>query len=189
VSQEEIILGSQLLGHTSLAPLLQHLVHHFLFPKDDSNVSKRATPESKNARPCRHCGSGKHWDYECKHAIKGNKIARTHLATSTSDDLEAQEEYDNLFYELSEDEEETSRQQEETSEVENSLDATAAHVNCTQIQGNSTGHANLVNLESSFNEDEAMINRKSDIENSVKSSVHTENVKSFQSDKKIEEFL
>jgi hypothetical protein len=29
------------------------------FPKDDSNVSKR-TPESIGARPCRHCGSGKH---------------------------------------------------------------------------------------------------------------------------------
>ena len=30
------------------------------FPRDDSIVSKNATPESKGARPCRHCGSGKH---------------------------------------------------------------------------------------------------------------------------------
>jgi hypothetical protein len=30
------------------------------FLKDDSTISKKATPESKGARPCRHCGSGKH---------------------------------------------------------------------------------------------------------------------------------
>ena len=34
------------------------------FSKDDKNVSLRKTPESVNARPCRHCGSGKHWDYD-----------------------------------------------------------------------------------------------------------------------------
>lgn len=30
------------------------------FPKDDSNVSPRGTPEDRGGRPCRHCGSGKH---------------------------------------------------------------------------------------------------------------------------------
>jgi hypothetical protein len=35
------------------------------FPKDDKNVSPRRTPESIGARPCRHCGSGMHWDNEC----------------------------------------------------------------------------------------------------------------------------
>ena len=35
------------------------------FPKDDSNVSPRKTPNSVGTRPCRHCGSGKHWDNEC----------------------------------------------------------------------------------------------------------------------------
>ncbi|KAF8139138.1 hypothetical protein K438DRAFT_1533132, partial [Mycena galopus ATCC 62051] len=70
------------------------------FPKDDRNVSKRATPESKGARPCRHCGSGKHWDNECKHSFKSNRAARTNLATSNSDDLEAQEDYDDLYYTL-----------------------------------------------------------------------------------------
>ena len=36
-----------------------------LFPQDDSNISPRKTPDSVGARPCRHCGSGKHWDNEC----------------------------------------------------------------------------------------------------------------------------
>ena len=35
------------------------------FPKDDSNVSPRKTPDSMGMRPCRHCGSRKHWDNEC----------------------------------------------------------------------------------------------------------------------------
>ena len=42
-----------------------------LFPKDDSNVSPRKTPDSIGMRPCRHCGSGKHWDNECRHSRKG----------------------------------------------------------------------------------------------------------------------
>jgi hypothetical protein len=74
------------------------------FPKDDRNVSKKATPESKGARPCRHCGSRKHWDYECKHSFKGNKTARTNPASSTSEDLQAQDEYNDLYYGLDSDE-------------------------------------------------------------------------------------
>jgi hypothetical protein len=70
------------------------------FPKDDRNVSKKATPESKGARPCRHCGSGKHWDNECKHSLKGNRAARTNLATSSSEDREAQDNYEDLYYGL-----------------------------------------------------------------------------------------
>ncbi|KAF8973601.1 hypothetical protein BDZ97DRAFT_1721219, partial [Flammula alnicola] len=71
------------------------------FPKDDSNVSsRRQTPEQAGARPCRHCGSGKHWDFECRHSYKGTKQARTNLAQSTEDDRRAQEEYDQLYYNL-----------------------------------------------------------------------------------------
>ncbi|KAF7357249.1 TY3B-TY3B protein [Mycena sanguinolenta] len=72
------------------------------FPKDDSNVSKKATPESLGVRPCRHCGSGKHWDYECKHSFKGTKKARANLATA--EEISAKEEYDAMYYGLSEDE-------------------------------------------------------------------------------------
>ncbi|KAK7059402.1 hypothetical protein R3P38DRAFT_3522434 [Favolaschia claudopus] len=68
------------------------------FPKDDRNVSKRATPESKGARPCRHCGSGKHWDNECEHSFKGNRAARTNLASATREDFDAQDQYDDLYY-------------------------------------------------------------------------------------------
>lgn len=70
------------------------------FPKDDSNVLKRATPESKGARPCRHCGSGKHWDNECKHSFKAAKAARTHRVTASVDEDKAQEDYDELYYSL-----------------------------------------------------------------------------------------
>ena len=36
-----------------------------LFPKDDNNVSPRKTLNFVDTRPCRHCGSKKHWDNEC----------------------------------------------------------------------------------------------------------------------------
>ncbi|KAF8146259.1 hypothetical protein K438DRAFT_1628530, partial [Mycena galopus ATCC 62051] len=68
------------------------------FPKDDATVSRKATPESKGARPCRHCGSGKHWDNECKHSFKGNKFARANLATVSAEDERAQDEYDEMYY-------------------------------------------------------------------------------------------
>ncbi|KIJ30039.1 hypothetical protein M422DRAFT_105385, partial [Sphaerobolus stellatus SS14] len=68
------------------------------FPKDDANVSKKATPESKNARPCRHCDSGKYWDYECKHSHSGMRFARSRKIEWTVDDEEAQNEYDDLYY-------------------------------------------------------------------------------------------
>lgn len=75
------------------------------FPKDDSNVSKRGTPEEKGARPCRHCGSGKHWDPDCKYARKGAHQARTNLVQGTEEDIEAQKEYDDVYYDLPSDDE------------------------------------------------------------------------------------
>src|SRR5271154_3142573 len=70
------------------------------FPKDDSNVSKKHTPESLNKRPCFHCGSGKHWDNECKYARKNTKQARVHFSSIIDEELQEQEEYEefeNLF--------------------------------------------------------------------------------------------
>ncbi|CDO77173.1 hypothetical protein BN946_scf184675.g5 [Trametes cinnabarina] len=71
------------------------------FPKDDSIVDKK-TPESVNARPCRHCGSGKHWDYSCRYAKKGMRKVRAHLASGLveEDELLAQEEYESLYYDV-----------------------------------------------------------------------------------------
>ena len=74
-----------------------------LYPRDDSNISKRATPKSKGARPCRHCGSDLHWDNECKHSTK--RTARVRLCESSTNDLAAEDEYLDLFESLlSEDE-------------------------------------------------------------------------------------
>ncbi|RDB19963.1 hypothetical protein Hypma_012730 [Hypsizygus marmoreus] len=85
------------------------------FPKDDNNVSRRsAIPEQKGARPCRHCGSGKHWDNECKHAFKGNRAARANLASVDEETLQAQKDYDGLYYDLdSEEEDHTSETQQD----------------------------------------------------------------------------
>ena len=69
------------------------------FPKDDSNVSARGTPEEKGARACRHCGSGKHWDRDCKYACKGERSARVNAVTLQQDEREAQDRYDDLYYE------------------------------------------------------------------------------------------
>ena len=66
------------------------------FPKDDKNVSSRKTPESVNARPCQHCGSGKHWDYECKYSQKGERQARVNYISLSDPDVEALNAYDDL---------------------------------------------------------------------------------------------
>jgi len=39
-------------------------------PKRDDIVFKGKTLEQKGARPCHHCGSGKHWDFD--HPFNGN---------------------------------------------------------------------------------------------------------------------
>ena len=75
------------------------------FPKDNKNISSRKTPESVNARPCRHCGSGKHWDYECKYSWKGERQARVNFVTLSDPDVEALNAYDNLYYKLESDNE------------------------------------------------------------------------------------
>ena len=81
-----------------------------LFPKDDSNVSPRKTPDSIGVRPCRHCGSGKHWDNECRHSRKGEKLARVNCIQLEDNNFKAQEDYNNLLYELESNSEEGSNQ-------------------------------------------------------------------------------
>lgn len=76
------------------------------FPKDDLNVTKRGkTPEEKGARGCIHCGSRKHWDKECKYAFKGDKYARANLSEATTEDQEALNDYNDLYYEMDSDSE------------------------------------------------------------------------------------
>ena len=72
------------------------------FLNDDSNVSKKGTPEEKGAQACRHCRSGKHWDDECKHACTSNfQQTRLNLASGELEEFEAQEAYDELYQDLS----------------------------------------------------------------------------------------
>ncbi|EDR08968.1 uncharacterized protein LACBIDRAFT_296601 [Laccaria bicolor S238N-H82] len=68
------------------------------FPKDDSNVSLHGMLDEKGARPCRHCGSRKHWDRDCKYTRKGEKRARANMVTTAAEDEQAQEDYDNAYY-------------------------------------------------------------------------------------------
>jgi len=82
------------------------------FPQDDKNVYPRKTPKSVNTRPCWHCGSGKHWDYECKHSRKGERQARTHFITLSNPEIEALNAYDNLYYDLESEDESTEDQQD-----------------------------------------------------------------------------
>jgi hypothetical protein len=70
------------------------------FPKDNKNISPCKSPKSIGARPCRHCSSGKHWDNECHHSRKGERMARVNHVQLEDNDMRAQEEYDSLFYEL-----------------------------------------------------------------------------------------
>ena len=97
------------------------------FPRDDNNVSKKP-PESIGARPCRHCGSGKHWDPDCKYARKGNKAARVHAVEVDSEEEEAQAEYDDLYYGLSDEEEtESTENQEDFHEALQLPESTVLH--------------------------------------------------------------
>ena len=75
-------------------------------------MSPRRTHDSVGARPCRHCGSGKHWDNECRHSRKGEKLARVNCIQLKDSNLRAQEDYNNLFYELDSDLEEGANQQD-----------------------------------------------------------------------------
>ena len=67
-------------------------------PLRDDIVSKGKTPEMKGARPCRHCGSGKHWDFD--HPLTGkDKKARTFLSELDSEALEAFAAYEQCWAE------------------------------------------------------------------------------------------
>jgi hypothetical protein len=65
----------------------------FPFPKRDDIVSKGRTPEQLGVRPCKQCGSGKHWDNDCIH--KGKKrSAKVNLASANEDLLQALDDYE-----------------------------------------------------------------------------------------------
>ncbi|KII83327.1 hypothetical protein PLICRDRAFT_75228, partial [Plicaturopsis crispa FD-325 SS-3] len=51
------------------------------YPKDDNNISPNGTPEAKGARPCRYCGSGKHWDDQCNYSLNREKQAQVNMVS------------------------------------------------------------------------------------------------------------
>lgn len=67
------------------------------FPRDDSVHSKGKSLEDKGARPCRHCGSPKHWDNDCRHARKGMKQVRANLVVTDDDYWSALDDYEDLY--------------------------------------------------------------------------------------------
>ena len=81
------------------------------FPKGDKNILPRKTPESMNTRPCRHCRSGKHWDYECKHSHRGERQAHANFISMSDPEIEALNDYDKLYYRMESEDESPSEQQ------------------------------------------------------------------------------
>jgi hypothetical protein len=115
------------------------------YPPIDSVVSKGKTPEQKGARPCRYCGSGKHWDYDCpkgdyqkkKSQFKKGKFktkfsknfkqkakAKAHYAGIDHEAYAAFVEYDQAYYSEMEtsDEEPSDSEHLSGSEAENAED-------------------------------------------------------------------
>jgi hypothetical protein len=108
------------------------------FPKDDKNVSKRRTPESIGARPCRHCGSGNHWDNECRHSRQGERQARVNLIQYNDEDSKAQDQYDALYYNLDSDNEDASNStsQQDFCRPLQILDTPVQHINPSVMELN-----------------------------------------------------
>jgi len=64
-------------------------------------VSKGKTLGQKGARPCRHCGSLNHWDFDHPFTGKEDRKARTFIASLDTEALEAYLAYENCFAEES----------------------------------------------------------------------------------------
>lgn len=72
------------------------------YPPDDKNVSKKATPKSKGARPCIHCGSQMHWDNECKYHPKNIKKVKSYFSNASQEEQDDQAEYEKMEAEAEE---------------------------------------------------------------------------------------
>ena len=69
------------------------------YPKNDKIVSKGKTPGQKGARPCWHCGSDKHWDFDHPFNGKEDCKAKAFLAGLDTGTLEAYIAYENCYLE------------------------------------------------------------------------------------------
>ena len=98
---------------TARANLAKTPTGTYPYPKDDSTVSKRKTPDEAGVRPCRHCGSGKHWDNECRYSRKAQRFARANYVELTPQEEEAQEAYEEAYLDLSSEDEQEARKEEQ----------------------------------------------------------------------------
>ena len=71
----------------------------YQYPKNDQVVSKGKTPGQKGARPCRHCGSLNHWDFDHPFKGKDDRKAKAFLADLDTEALKAYVAYENCFLE------------------------------------------------------------------------------------------
>ena len=71
----------------------------YQFPCNDQIILKGKTPKDKGARPCRHCGSSKHWDFDHPLNGKGDRKAKAFLANLDSEALEAYVAYEKCYLE------------------------------------------------------------------------------------------
>jgi len=94
------------------------------YPRDDSVVSKGKTPEQKGARPCRHCGSPKHWDFDCKRPKDNDRKAKTFLASSDESYIEAYAAYEKCY--LEDEDSENEEAETHTVEVEDKSDSSSS---------------------------------------------------------------
>ncbi len=92
------------------------------WPRDDTVVTKSGrTPEKAGERPCRHCGSPKHWDYGWKYAKQGARRVRVNFVNPSQEYMDAQEAYDNLYY-ASEDEDNSQLEEDPQGEDSENLE-------------------------------------------------------------------
>jgi hypothetical protein len=69
------------------------------YPKDDATKSKDKngklrTPASLGKRPCRHCGSGQHWDSNCKYRKLNATRARAQYLALNEDEMMEEDDYE-----------------------------------------------------------------------------------------------
>ena len=70
---------------------------NYKFLQNDKIVSKGKTPGQKGARPCRHCGSPNHWDFDHPMSGEGNRKANAFLTVLDDDALEAYAAYESCY--------------------------------------------------------------------------------------------
>ena len=78
---------------------------NYRFAKNDRIMSKGKTPGQKGARPCRHCRSLNHWDFDHPFNGKYDRRAKAFLSSLDSEALKAYVAYENCYLKDSEPEE------------------------------------------------------------------------------------